>query len=116
RCKENCPDLILLDETFDQMSALDFIRHFKKISDSVPLLVLSTHYSNESKKDYLDGGANDLLTKPVDVFDLQTRVRNLLSLRKTQKRLEHNTLSMRDEISRATEDLKRSEERYVLAA
>lgn len=68
------PDLIILDLGLPDGDGIDFIGDLRKWS-RVPVIVLSARTSEGDKITALDAGADDYLTKPFSVGELQARVR-----------------------------------------
>ncbi len=68
------PDLIILDLGLPDGDGIDFIRDIRKWSN-VPIIVLSARTGEADKITALDAGADDYLTKPFSVGELQARVR-----------------------------------------
>jgi two-component system KDP operon response regulator KdpE len=68
------PDLIILDLGLPDGDGIDFIGDIRKWS-SVPVIVLSARTGEADKISALDAGADDYLTKPFSVGELQARVR-----------------------------------------
>ncbi len=71
------PDLIILDLGLPDGDGIDFIADIRKWS-SVPMIVLSARTGEADKITALDAGADDYLTKPFSVGELQARVRATL--------------------------------------
>lgn len=71
-------DLVLLDWELPSVSGIDVLRTFRQTGASTPVLFLTALDSTESKETGLDYGADDYLTKPVDLRELSARVRALL--------------------------------------
>ena len=74
------PDLLVLDLGLPDGNGIDLIRDLRGWSD-VPVLVLSARTQENDKIDALDAGADDDLTTPFGVGELQARVRALLRRR-----------------------------------
>jgi two-component system KDP operon response regulator KdpE len=74
------PDLLILDLGLPDGNGIDLIRDLRGWSD-VPVLILSARSQENDKIDALDAGADDYLTKPFSVGELQARVRALLRRR-----------------------------------
>lgn len=71
------PDLIVLDLGLPDGDGIDFIVDIRKWS-MVPIIVLSARVKESEKIRALDVGADDYLTKPFGVGELQARVRATL--------------------------------------
>lgn len=71
------PDLIVLDLGLPDGDGIDFIVDIRKWS-MVPIIVLSARVKEADKIRALDVGADDYLTKPFGVGELQARVRATL--------------------------------------
>ena len=71
------PDLIVLDLGLPDGDGIDFIADIRKWS-TVPIIVLSARVQESEKIRALDVGADDYLTKPFGVGELQARVRATL--------------------------------------
>jgi EAL domain-containing protein (putative c-di-GMP-specific phosphodiesterase class I) len=94
------PDIVLLDlrmPYMDGITLLKMIRSQENPSEFVPILVLTADTERESLKGALNAGANDFLTKPVDMDEFLLRVRNLLVIRLSHEALKQNNsvLAMR---------------------
>jgi len=76
------PDLVLLDLGLPDGEGLDFIQQFRSWSDK-PIIVLSARHEESVKVTALDRGADDYLTKPFGMGELQARVRVALRRRES---------------------------------
>jgi two-component system KDP operon response regulator KdpE len=68
------PDLVILDLGLPDGDGIDFIRDFRQWSQT-PVIVLSARVEETDKIAALDAGADDYLSKPFGVGELQARLR-----------------------------------------
>ncbi|GAA0343197.1 two-component system response regulator KdpE [Morganella psychrotolerans] len=71
------PDLVILDLGLPDGDGIEFVQQFRQWS-SVPVLVLSARDDEHDKIAALDAGADDYMTKPFSVGELQARLRVLM--------------------------------------
>lgn len=68
------PDLVILDLGLPDGDGIDFIRDFRQWS-ATPVIVLSARSEENDKIAALDAGADDYLSKPFGIGELQARLR-----------------------------------------
>jgi two-component system, OmpR family, KDP operon response regulator KdpE len=68
------PDLVITDLAMPQMGGVELCREIRAISQ-VPIIVLSVRNQDLIKVEALDAGADDYVTKPFSIQELQARVR-----------------------------------------
>lgn len=71
------PDIILLDLGLPDMDGVEVIRRIREWSQ-VPIIVLSVREQEDDKVGALNAGADDYLTKPFGVAELQARIQAAL--------------------------------------
>ncbi|SFS84800.1 Serine phosphatase RsbU, regulator of sigma subunit [Sulfitobacter marinus] len=76
KCKDRLPDLVLSDWVMPGMSGLEFCREFRALSETqYGYFILLTSKSEKAEvAKGLDSGADDFLSKPVDVHELRARI------------------------------------------
>ena len=71
------PDLVILDIMMPRMNGIEVLRQLRQWSN-LPVLVLSARGNLEDKTECLDLGADDYMTKPIEMKELLARVRAVL--------------------------------------
>lgn len=80
KAEQEKPDLILLDIMLPVMDGYEVCRQIRKHPEiaTTPILMLTAKNTLQDEKRGFDVGADDYLTKPVDLSTLAERVRSLL--------------------------------------
>ena len=68
------PDLVVTDVSMPEMNGIELCREIRAVSE-VPIIVLSVRNQEAMKIEALDAGADDYVTKPFSIQELQARVR-----------------------------------------
>lgn len=76
-------DCILLDITLPGGSGLDLLRELKSLDKADSVIIISAKDSIEDKVRGLDLGADDYLTKPFHITELNARIKSVIRRRKT---------------------------------
>ena len=71
-------DLVLLDLGLPQMDGFEILKRLRQRRSTVPVLILTVRDSLEDRIAGLDLGADDYLTKPFHLSELEARVRALI--------------------------------------
>jgi DNA-binding NtrC family response regulator len=67
-------DLILLDIMLGEISGMELLKHFKKISPQVPVIMITGNCDIQLAEKCLLEGANDYISKPFDLGYLRDSV------------------------------------------
>ncbi|MEO7987191.1 MAG: HD domain-containing phosphohydrolase [Gemmatimonadales bacterium] len=112
------PDVVLLDVMMPGLDGLEVCRRLKADAATAPIPVLLVT-ALDARADRLAGmraGANDFLTKPVDLADLALRVRNAVITRRLfgqveamRAVLEENNAMLEKRVSERTRELEESQ-------
>ena len=71
-------DLLILDWNIPEMSGVDLCKEFRERGGTTPILMLTGKAAIEDKEQGFDSGADDYLTKPVNLRELSARTRSLM--------------------------------------
>lgn len=79
-------DLIILDLTLPKMDGLEVLRNLRRRGTDCPVLILTARTDVKERVAGLDLGADDYLTKPFALEELEARVRAMLRRRSGEAR------------------------------
>ena len=77
-------DLVVLDLMLPGMSGFEICKEIRQTNHAIPVMVLSAKMDSMDKAHAFDCGANQYVTKPFDLNEVLSRVRNLLRSQPTQ--------------------------------
>ena len=110
--RENRYDLILLDLQMPGMDGFEVIEGLKtNLADGyLPVLVITAQPSHKLRA--LQAGARDFISKPFDLVEAKTRIRNMLEVRLLYRRLESYSKELEQQVEQRTAELRESEARF----
>ncbi len=82
---EKMPDVIISDVLMPVLDGYGLLKRLKndERTSHIPVILLTALESKENKLEGLTIGADDFITKPFDIAMLQTKVENVLAIRKS---------------------------------
>jgi signal transduction histidine kinase len=102
------PDLILLDLHMPHLDGFAVIEQLKAAvppDDYLPILVLTADITIDTKRRALAAGAKDLVTKPLDNFEVVLRINNLLDNRFLHLELQRQNSRLEEQVKERTAQL-----------
>ena len=110
--RNNRYDLILLDLQMPGMDGFQVMEGLKtNTADSfLPVLVITAQPGHKLRA--LQAGARDFISKPFDLLEVKTRIRNLLEVRLLYGKLENHNKLLEETVQERTAELRESEARY----
>ena len=81
-------DLVILDLGLPGLEGLSLLRQLRNQGNDVPVLILTARDAVQDRIQGLDSGADDYLTKPFEISELQARIRALLRRRNGRAQLQ----------------------------
>jgi phosphoserine phosphatase RsbU/P len=90
--QERQPALLLLDFDMPGLNGAEVLKRLRSDEDpavaQIPAIMLTAHGSEESEVSCLQAGADDFVTKPINVAVLRARIETQLRLRSMRRQLE----------------------------
>ena len=111
----NDPDLVLVDYMMPALDGIEFICRLRATPGKADLPILMITANDQKSVCYraLAVGATDFLSKPIDQFEFMARVKNMLALSASQKKLADRSEWLRQEVSKATQEIMAREQETV---
>ncbi|MES2975907.1 MAG: response regulator, partial [Pseudomonadota bacterium] len=105
-------DLILLDLQMPGMDGFQVMEGLQAGSADgyLPVIVLTAQPGHKLRA--LQAGARDFISKPFDLVEVKTRIRNMLEVRLLYKKLEGYSQKLEQAVAERTAELRESEARY----
>jgi len=110
--RDNRYDLILLDLEMPGMDGFQVMEGLRKIETDgyLPILVITAQPAHKLRA--LEAGARDFISKPFDLVEVRTRIRNMLEVRLLYKKVENYSKVLEQTVKERTAELRESEARY----
>lgn len=110
--RKNHYDLILLDLQMPDMDGFQVMEALKTNTDDgyLPVIVLTAQPGH--KLQALKAGAKDFISKPFDLVEVKTRIRNMIEMRLSYKKLKNYNTVLEQTVRERTAELLESEARY----
>ena len=110
-------DLVLLDITMPRMDGFDVVRQIREDPDlsNLPVLMVTALTSKSDRLRAVEAGTNDFISKPVDMTELQVRVKSLLRMKEAQDVVKRHKEELEKMVERRTESLRQALETMAQA-
>jgi len=104
------PDIILLDVMMPGMDGYQVAERLKQKQETkdIPIIMVTALEDQQSRIRGLAAGAEEFVSKPVNVNELQIRVRNLLRLKQAGDILKEHKQILETQVAKRTEELQTS--------
>ncbi|MBT8397152.1 MAG: response regulator [Gemmatimonadetes bacterium] len=107
-CRQSPPDLVLLDIAMPGKNGFEVLAEIRQDmgeEEYLPVLVLTSDHSPDTKRQSLSAGAQDFLTKPLSPAEVRLRVRNLLQTRFLHLALRDHNRHLEERVRERTAEL-----------
>ena len=110
--RKHAYDLILLDLQMPGMDGFQVIDSLKtnEADGYLPVLVITAQPGHKLRA--LQAGARDFVSKPFDLVEVKTRIRNMLEARLLYRQLEQHNVLLEAKVQERTAELRESQARY----
>jgi two-component system, cell cycle sensor histidine kinase and response regulator CckA len=101
-------DLILLDLMMQGMSGLEVLERLRQnfTASELPIIMVTAHHDNSAVVGCLELGANDYVTKPVDIPVLLARIHAQLGRKRAEEALKQANRGLEHEVEQRTAELR----------
>ncbi len=116
-CQEDLPDLVLLDIAMPGKNGFEVLAEIRGLvgeEEYLPVLVLTSDHSPETKRKSLSAGARDFLTKPLSPAEVRLRVKNLLETRFLHMALRDHNQLLEERVRERTAELEEAHKEILL--
>ena len=115
--REAEPDVLLLDINMPEVSGLDILRvlGLDPALQHIPVLVLTAATDPAIRREALDLGASDFLSKPVEPDELIPRVRNAVILKQHFDMATNEAARLERQVERRTRQLEATRQQLILS-
>lgn len=98
KCENQIPDLVLLDIMIPEIDGYEVLKIIKSNDDTkeIPVIMVTAKATEIDKVIGLEFGADDYITKPFSVRELQARVKAVLRRSKSNDKVESKIIKIKD--------------------
>jgi putative two-component system response regulator len=110
-------DLVLLDIGLPGMDGFEVARRMRADPEAgeIPIIMVTALNSQQDRVRAIEAGANDFISKPVDVTELRVRSTSLLEIKAARDAVRRQQERLEDLVAQRTESLRRALETLVEA-
>ncbi len=118
KVKEKAPDVILLDIMMPIMDGFEVARQLKgkEETKSIPIVMVTALSEVEDRIKALEAGANDFLTKPVDMAELRATVSSQMQVKAYHDHMRDYQKELEAEVAKRTKQLREALEKIKIAS
>ncbi len=102
------PDVILMDAMMPRMDGFTATKTIKSNpqTEFIPVIMVTALDAREDRLKGIEAGADDFLTKPIDMEELRLRLRNTIKIKKYHDLLRNYNEELEKEVKKKTEELR----------
>jgi len=94
--RQQVPDVVLSDLVLPDIDGLEVLSRLRKLDASVPVIIMTAYGSVESGVRAMHEGAYDYVTKPLDLDDIQSKLRRAYETSRLRRQVDKLSQSVRE--------------------
>jgi len=95
RFREHTPDVVLTDLVLPDIDGIEVLERVQRLDREVPVIVMTAYGSVDSSVKAMRTGAYDYITKPLDLDDLQAKLRRASETSRLRRQVDQLSASVR---------------------
>ncbi|MEI8241991.1 MAG: sigma-54 dependent transcriptional regulator [bacterium] len=95
RFRERTPDVVLTDLVLPDLDGIEVLDRVQRLDRDVPVIVMTAYGSVDSSVRAMRTGAYDYITKPLDLDDLQSKLRRASETSRLRRQVDQLSASVR---------------------
>lgn len=114
--KTNRVDLVLVDYMMPEIDGIEFVKRFRGFPghETTPIIMVTANDQKDVRYAALACGVTDFLSKPVDRVEFSSRIKNLLILEDSRRKLADRASWLAEEVLKATSEIRERERETVI--
>jgi DNA-binding NtrC family response regulator len=94
--RQQVPDVVLSDLVLPDIDGLEVLSRLRKLDGAVPVIIMTAYGSVESGVRAMHEGAYDYVTKPLDLDDIQSKLRRAYETSRLRRQVDKLSQSVRE--------------------
>ncbi|MDR2849021.1 MAG: response regulator, partial [Verrucomicrobiota bacterium] len=94
--QQQVPDLVLCDLALPDIDGLQVLERLRRLDPAVPVIIMTAYGSVESGVRAMREGAYDYVTKPLELDDIQSKLRRAHEASRLRRRVDSLAQSVRE--------------------
>lgn len=101
-------DLVLLDLMMPGMDGFEVVKAIRQSPEmhDIPIVIITGMENQENRIRSIEAGANDFIAKPIDLTELEVRLRSLVKMKEAQDAIKEHRASLEKTINQRTQALR----------
>ncbi|MDA0999881.1 MAG: response regulator [bacterium] len=103
-------DLVLLDIVMPGIDGFEVVRQIRQDPETkeIPVIMVTALSEREDRIRAIQMGANDFISKPVDILELQLRTSFLIQMKEAQDEIKRNRIELEEQLDQRTGALRKA--------